>query len=349
MFCPEEGLMGRKESQRYNHREKALEFVRSGRELTQEEIAYIKKSYSGIGGLCPSDWSHGAFFTPPCIIEFIHAIVGVKKYPGRVIELACGAGGFFEGLDASHCTGIEVSRDSYEIAKACHPKTDMRQDVAQEIFPYDKPSKLDGEFDYCLGNPPYGMSIAWGGDICEGKVKKIPSEYVFMEIAYRAVKPGGKIALVVPDGLLNTTKALVVRKWLMDRCYVRAVISLPPTTFFNAGTTVKTSVLYLQKFPSEMSGRDIPNYQIFMAICTDIGWDSRGRLTQKEDLTSVLEAWKAFDEEWIPTGPGDERQPVDYPLSPLEKAPCHTVPYGLPPAAGSNQGVMHHEQLGLFS
>jgi type I restriction-modification system DNA methylase subunit len=343
--------MGRKERARANGREQALELVRSGKELSAEEIAFVKRSYSGIGGLCPSnDWAYGAFFTPPSVVKFVHDLVGIEKNPGTVLELACGAGGFFEGIDQGLCTGIEVNRDSYSVAKACYPGVALINAATEEVFPFDRPSEFEGSFDYVLGNPPFGTTINWASEITGGKHRKLASEVVFMDIAFRAVRPGGKIAMVVPDGLLNSNRTQPARDFLGKHCLIKAVISLPTETFYHAGTSVKTSVLYLEKLPSGITQADIGDYSIFMAVAEDVGWDSRGRETGKSDFGAILHEWIQFAAKGAAEEFGGEillRQqssnvqppPVEVPIPPF------------PASAASNQEEIDYKpftQLALF-
>lgn len=339
--------MGRKEWQRYDKREQALELVRSGRRLTAEEIAEIKQGYSGIGGLCRSDWSSGAFFTPQVVVRFVHELIGIHDSPGRVIEPSCGGGAFLEGIDAPRVVGIEPNRDSHSVAKACYPGAQFLNDNAEEVFPFDKPSRHEGQFEFCIGNPPFSLNINWAGEIAEGKMKKLPSEIVFMEIAYRAVAPGGKIAMIVPDSLLSTSRALPARTWLMDRCYVRAVVSLPTETFYHAGTSVKTSILYLEKFPEGITKESMDeDYKVFMCICEQIGWDSRGRATDKCDLPVLIAAYHDF----VSTGDTRQEQDIEQPDQVQVQEP------GIPPLihpvaetpSNEEEERPKYAQLGLF-
>lgn len=303
--------MGRKEWKRYDDREQVFKLIDESRPLTPDEIGFIKEKFSGIGGLTRSSWDGAQFFTPQKVVQFVHDLVGYHVDPGPVMELSCGGGAFFEGLSEEHCHGIEVCRRTFSVARALYPRATLYNAGAQEMFPYKDVSQLDGQFHYVIGNPPFGEKMEWGGDIVARKVKKLPSEVVFMELAYRAVMPGGKIALVVPEGLLNSNSNQYARKWLMDRCFVRAVISLPTETFYFGGTSCKTSVLYLQKFPAAATPSDIRDYKIFMAICEDIGWDSRGRMTKKDDLPTILGEWEKFNSSWRDTvswGPPSEAE-----------------------------------------
>ena len=66
---------------------------------------------------------------------------------------------------------------------------------------------------------------------------------------------------------------------------------MPFATFEGSGTTVKTSVVFLQKAETPIAWYDNDRL-VFMAIAKDIGWDSRGRPTHGDDLTEILRVWR---------------------------------------------------------
>ena len=70
-------------------------------------------------------------------------------------------------------------------------------------------------------------------------------EGLFMEWIVRALKPGGKAFIVVPDGIMNRSNDKKLRNFILDECIIDAVISLPLNTFFT--TNKKTYILALTK------------------------------------------------------------------------------------------------------
>ena len=56
------------------------------------------------------------------------------------------------------------------------------------------------------------------------------------------------MGIVLPEGIFNNPSLAYVREFCENRAYVRAVVSLPPETFISSGTSVKASLLFLQKF-----------------------------------------------------------------------------------------------------
>ncbi|WP_216329588.1 N-6 DNA methylase [Deinococcus aestuarii] len=80
---------------------------------------------------------------------------------------------------------------------------------------------------------------------------KVKTEILFLERCLSLLKPGGRLAVVLPEGILNNPSLGYVREYCENRAKLRAVISLPPETFLSSGATVKTSIVYLRKFTDE--------------------------------------------------------------------------------------------------
>ena len=111
---------------------------------------------------------------------------------------------------------------------------------------------IKDKFDLILTNPPYVMS---GSSNLKEEISKqqelkdyfaisaMGIEGLFMEWIVRALKPNGKAFVVVPDGIMNRSNDKKLRNFILDNCYVDAVISLPLNTFFT--TNKKTYILAL--------------------------------------------------------------------------------------------------------
>lgn len=77
------------------------------------------------------------------------------------------------------------------------------------------------------------------------------TEHLFINRCLDLLKPGGRMGIVLPEGVFNTPNAEYVRKFVEGRAFVRAVVSLPNETFNSAKASVKCSILFLQKFNTQ--------------------------------------------------------------------------------------------------
>jgi len=84
---------------------------------------------------------------------------------------------------------------------------------------------------------------------------KIKTEILFIERCIDLLKPGGRLGIVLPDGILNNPSLQYVREFCEDRGYVRAIVSLPEETFVSTGATVKASLLFWQRFTVDEQAR----------------------------------------------------------------------------------------------
>lgn len=105
------------------------------------------------------------------------------------------------------------------------------------------------------------------------------SEILFIERIWHFLKPGGKAAIVLPDGILTNSSLQAVRDWLLERFKLLAVVSLPQFAFAHYGAGVKASVVFVQKREDNEAQAD--DEVIFMAIAENIGYDATGRKTFK--------------------------------------------------------------------
>jgi type I restriction enzyme M protein len=84
---------------------------------------------------------------------------------------------------------------------------------------------------------------------------KIKTEILFIERCLDLLKPGGRMGIVLPEGIYNNPSLLRVRQFVEDRAYLKAVVSLPQETFISSGASVKASLLFLQKYTDEEKER----------------------------------------------------------------------------------------------
>lgn len=108
----------------------------------------------------------------------------------------------------------------------------------------------------------------------------VPPEYLFVERCINWVKPGGKVGIVIPRGILDNDKALPVRTLILRETRVLAVINCHDDTF-KPYTDAKAALLVLEKKMSQEARED--DYSIFMAISQGIGHNGIGEPLFKTD------------------------------------------------------------------
>jgi len=92
-------------------------------------------------------------------------------------------------------------------------------------------------------------------DLPKSDKSKIKTEILFIERCLDLLKPGGRMGIVLPEGVYNNPSLAYVRQFVEDRAYLKAVVSLPQETFISSGASVKASLLFLQKYTDEEKER----------------------------------------------------------------------------------------------
>lgn len=128
-------------------------------------------------------------------------------------------------------------------------------------------------------------TVPWGGSgrLPDPKeVESIPIEILFVDRFIQLAKPGGFIAIIIPDGILANSTFHYVREFIADRTKVVAIVSLPRGTFKHVGTNAKTSILILEKRQEANNNTD---YSVFLANTENL---SDG------NFAKIAESFKAF-------------------------------------------------------
>jgi type I restriction enzyme M protein len=168
------------------------------------------------------------------------------------------------------------------------------------------PGFARNRFDFIVTNPPFGANVKRSEHPylekfvlgkktdAKGKTKAMDNqktEILFIERCVDFLKPEtGQMAIVLPDGILTNSGMQYVRDFLMERCQILGVVSLPQIAFMHFGAGVKSSLVFVRrKGTKEKLGR----YKIFMAISEHVGKDATGR-TDKDELPAILKAYQKF-------------------------------------------------------
>ncbi|WP_329171952.1 N-6 DNA methylase [Streptomyces decoyicus] len=162
--------------------------------------------------------------------------------------------------------------------------------------------------DVLLSNPPFGADIpisdesvlgdfrqgiarSWGRDPVTGEPtasltstpKSMAPEQLFIQRAIEWVKPGGRIGIVLPNGILSNPGPTdeAIRRYILEHCWVLASVELPVETFIvDANVNILTTLLFLKrKTEQEVRNWRMKSekaYPVFMAVAEKVGFDRRG-------------------------------------------------------------------------
>ncbi|BCX15110.1 MAG: restriction endonuclease subunit M [Candidatus Parcubacteria bacterium] len=193
-------------------------------------------------------------------------------------------------LDARDWTREEAKEAQVEIEKAgllVKFENPIEDEENRKTFRYLN-------FDVLMTNPPFAGEITDSGLLRQyefakknGKLRrKMERHLLFLERCLDAIKLGGRMAIVLPQGVLNNTNLEWVRQWLLDKARILAVVGLHVNTF-KPHTGTKTSVLFLQKWNDDPKLGPLCPYQedypIFMAVSKKPGKDNSGEYVYKKD------------------------------------------------------------------
>lgn len=134
-------------------------------------------------------------------------------------------------------------------------------------------------FDLVVANPPYGTGSAglrglsepeahhiasafdlWAirdcpavgrrgmaGRVLPERLRSYPAEVLFLELCVGLARPGGHVAILLPQGIVANSRYRRVRQWLLSVLQLDAVIGLPRDTFRRTGAAARTVLLLLSK------------------------------------------------------------------------------------------------------
>lgn len=189
----------------------------------------------------------------------------------------------------------------------------------------NKNSNRDFLFDVLMANPPFAGDIKESrilakyelGKNANGKYQtKVGRDILFIERNLDFLKPGGRMAIVLPQGRFNNTSDKQIREFIAEHCRILGVIGLHGNVF-KPHTGTKTSVLLVQKWDDVLCPK-VEDYPIFFATMQEPSKDSSGEkiFVRKKDYPSNLST------------DGHETEPTDaQPTNSYDSAPINMEEY----------------------
>jgi type I restriction enzyme M protein len=165
--------------------------------------------------------------------------------------------------------------------------------------------------DVVITNPPFAGAIKAPTTLRQYKLSKdekgknrneVERAKLFVERCIDMLKPGGRLGIVLPQGLMNNLSDAYVRTFIGDRCQILASIGLHPYTF-KPFTLAKTSILLVRKLKEGEKLK--PNYKIFTSVSQRSGKTNLGRplylddgVTLDCDMDDIAKAYR----DWVADG-----------------------------------------------
>lgn len=264
------------------------------------------------------------YFTPREIVDFM-VKYSDPKIGDLILDPACGSGGFliqsflyvnqkitnstnsevekkimFDDLIDKCLWGGEADADLHVLAKI---NLIMHGDGYNNVYQGDSlsnPNITNDTFNLILANPPFTIPYEFKEVLDKYEMGKQRDsqelDILFVEKCIMSINSskGGEVYIILPEGLLNLPSYLYFREWLLQKCYITLVVSLPEGAFIPFGKSVsKTTIIGLRKKNQETSNK--PEYA-FLGNAKEIGYEvgkSTYKQIKKNDLPIFIEGAKS--------------------------------------------------------
>ena len=235
----------------------------------------------------------GQFFTPRHVVDCAARALLLKKGE-RVIDPACGSGAFLVHARAHakvETWGFDVDGRAVRVARllAVATKGDPTRIVRGDSLRRDV--ALPYAMDAVLTNPPFAGAAAYPGyELAEGG-KRVERDALFLERCLEMLRPGGRMAIVLPHNKVAAIGWRSLRAWLVERARVFAVVSLPRETFL-PHTSQKTVLLFAKK---RMKRGSKPDERVLFAVSERAGKDAAGDPIVRKNAARGAAEWRSLD------------------------------------------------------
>jgi len=234
----------------------ALDFSKNradGDDLLGDAYEYLMRNFATESGK-----SKGQFYTPAEVSRVIANVIGVNQSNSQsqtIYDPTCGSGSLLLKAADESKTGLTIYGQEMDNATAAMARMNMilHENPTAEVWKDNTLSNphyknKDGSlktFDFVVANPPFSTK-AWSSgfdpehDLYDRFVDGIPpkknGDYAFLLHILRSMKSTGKGAVILPHGVLFRGNAEgEIRKNIINKGYIKGIISLPPNLFFGTG------------------------------------------------------------------------------------------------------------------
>ena len=265
-------------------------------------------------------WDLAQYFTPTPLTEFIVEVLN-PQFSEHIKDPACGSADFLTAAFrrgqrqhwpdyASSVWGSDVSSEAVQVSIL---NMILNGDGKTNIREEDSLAKIGTNLQSCdvvVCNPPFGTRITEKSSatlvnfdlghewVQDSRGRWYPTDKVlsmqesgilFAEACVKMLRPGGRLALIVPNGYLGnrSTKYLVLREWLLRHTRIGAIVALPRFTFKSSGADVSASIVFCERRRHVLQdGTETEDYEYCVEIVDRVGWvtgDKRGTSVFRRD------------------------------------------------------------------
>lgn len=242
------------------------------------------------------------YFTPVSLINTMVEMVA----PGptdKIADPAMGTGDFLTSAMAfcikrgdddafSRVYGVDSDQKAYDLAIV---NMILNRDGQANLIKDDSIANSllwANEMDVVLCNPPFGsrtvenrthvlehydLGHVWSfGNETWKKTDEIATSQqlgiLFVERCFKMLRPGGRMAIILPEGYLSTATYGYVRQWLIDNFVIRSLVELPRRIFAKSGADLRSNILVAEKRRQTKVG----NYPVHASMVRRVGYKMGG-------------------------------------------------------------------------
>ena len=245
------------------------------------------------------------YFTPASLIDTMLQMVA----PGPTEKIADPAMGTADFLTAAlnfciergdddafgRIYGIDSDPSAYDLAII---NMILNRDGQANLLLEDsieKHTRWAEQMDVVLCNPPFGaktiekradvldaydLGHQWGiGDTPESWVmtdniaKSQQLGILFIERCWKMLRPGGRLAIILPEGYLSTAAHGYLRQWILEHFIVRSLVELPRRIFVKSDADLRSNILVAEK---RVPGVSVPKYPLHTSMVRRVGYKLGG-------------------------------------------------------------------------
>ncbi|WP_339221004.1 N-6 DNA methylase [Paenibacillus sp. FSL W7-1332] len=252
-------------------------------------------------------WDLAQFFTPTTVTDFIIDVLN-PQFGEHIKDPACGSADFLTAafhkgrvFDPNYADCIWGADNSLNAVQVSVLNMLLNGDGKTHISHEDSlenVNKYKDKFDILVCNPPFGTRIIekrkeilnlfdlghnWVLDSKNKKLQKTietlksqEAGILFIEVCIKQTKPGGRIAIILPNGYLGnrSMKYQIIREYMLRFCKIVSICSFPRFTFKTSGADVSASVVFLEKRETPLTNSsDDADYDFNVEMIQNVGWD----------------------------------------------------------------------------